>query len=137
MAFGTSRDQTNLFQNHSLQTLPQTFIRAYQIVNLPQLIRNMRVTLFNLKKPKRFVYRPRHFDPVMEDLHSRVEMIEAEIKEDESDVSSDVSRSRIRKAWNTPEARKSANNTSAIRIGLIFILLASFFYVYFFTDLIS
>ena len=97
----------------------------------------MRVTLFNLKKPKRFVYRPRHFDPVMEDLHSRVEMIEAEIKEDEGDVTSAISRSRIRKAWNTPEARKSANNTSAIRIGLIFTVLAAFFYAYFFTDLIS
>ena len=95
----------------------------------------MRVTLFKLKKPKRFIYRPRHFDPVMEDLHSRVDMIESEIKEDEHSTS--VSRSRIRKAWNTPEARKSANNTSAIRIGLIFIVLAGFFYAYFFTDLIS
>jgi len=97
----------------------------------------MRVTLFKLKKPKRFVYRPRHFDPVMEDLHSRVEMIESELKQDESDDRSEMSRGRIRKAWNTPEARKSANNTSAIRIGLIFILLAGFFYAYFFTDLIS
>ena len=97
----------------------------------------MRVTLFKLKKPKRFVYRPRHYDPVMEDLHSRVEMIQAEIKEDENEHSSTVSRGRIRKAWNTPDARKSANSTSTIRIGLIFILLAGFFYAYFFTDLIS
>lgn len=97
----------------------------------------MRVTLFKLKKPKRFVYRPRHFDPVMEDLHSRVDMIKSEIREDENVDKTGGSRSRIRKAWNTPEARKSANHTSSIRIGIIFILLASFFYTYFFTDLLS
>jgi hypothetical protein len=97
----------------------------------------MRVTLFNLKKPKRFVYRPRHFDPVMEDLHSRVKIIEAEILEDESVDSTDISRKRMRKAWNTPDARKSANQSSNIRIGLIFILLFGFFYAYFFTDLLS
>ncbi len=97
----------------------------------------MRVTLFKLKKPKRFVYRPRHFDPVMEDLHSRVKIIEAEIRDDESVDSSELSRSRMRKAWNTPEARKSANQSSNIRIGLIFILLFGFFYAYFLTDLFS
>tara|TARA_R110002050_G_scaffold80768_1_gene172705 strand:- start:8631 stop:8924 length:294 start_codon:yes stop_codon:yes gene_type:complete len=97
----------------------------------------MRVTLFKLKKPKRFVYRPRHFDPVLEDLHGRVDMIKSELREDEKGDSSGVSRSRIRKAWNTPEARKSANHTSTIRIGLIFIVLMSFFYAYFFTDLFS
>jgi hypothetical protein len=73
----------------------------------------------------------------MDDLHSRVEMIESEIRDDENHDQSGIARNRIRKAWNTPEARKSANNTSTIRIGLIFIILAGFFYAYFFTDLLS
>ncbi|MFT4754342.1 MAG: hypothetical protein ACI9GM_001659 [Salibacteraceae bacterium] len=97
----------------------------------------MRVTLFNLKKPKKFAYTPRHFDPVMEDLRSRVNVLKSELKAEDSVDSSELSRSRIRKAWNTPEARKSANQTSTIRIGLIAIVLFGFFYAYFFTDLLS
>lgn len=97
----------------------------------------MRVTLFKLKKPKKFAYSPRHFDPVMEDLHSRVNVLKSELDSDAENQSTDVSRQRIRKAWKTPEARKSANQTSTIRIGLIAILLFGFFYAYFFTDLIS
>jgi hypothetical protein len=97
----------------------------------------MRVTLFKLKKPKRFIYKPRHFDPVIEDLQSRVKLIKAEIRDDESEDSTQMSRARIRKAWHTPEARKSANMTSSIRIAIIFILLSGFFYAYFFTNLFS
>lgn len=97
----------------------------------------MRVTLFRLKKPKKFAYTPRHFDPAMEDLRNRVETIKSEIKAEESGNATEMSRSRIRKAWKTPEARKSANQTSTIRIGLIAILLLGLFYAYFFTDLFS
>lgn len=97
----------------------------------------MRVTLFKLKKPKRFGYKPRHFDPAMEDLHSRVKVIESELKADSTGGDSSISRERIRKAWKTPEARKSANQSSNIRIGIIAILLLGFFYAYFFTDLLS
>ena len=97
----------------------------------------MRVTLFRLKKPKKFAYKPRHFDPVMEDLHSRVKIIESEINAEKDGDSTEMSRSRIRAAWKTPEARKSANQTSTIRIALIAILLFGFFYAYFFTNLLS
>ena len=97
----------------------------------------MRVTLFKLKKPKRFAYKPRHFDPVMEDLHSRVNVLKSDLDADSNSENSEVSRNRIRKAWKTPEARKSANQTSTIRIGIIAILLFGFFYAYFFTDLLS
>jgi len=97
----------------------------------------MRVTLFRLGKPKKFSYKPRHFDPAMEDLHSRVDMIKSELDEENQTGDSNLARTRIRKAWNTPEARKSANNTSTIRIVLIASVLFALFYVYFFTDIIS
>ncbi|MGB0805535.1 MAG: hypothetical protein ACPGRC_02525 [Salibacteraceae bacterium] len=97
----------------------------------------MRVTLFKLKKPKRFAYKPRHFDPVMEDLHSRVNVLKSELDADSNSDGSQISRDRIRKAWKTPEARKTANQTSTFRIAFIAILLFGFFYAYFFTDLIS
>lgn len=97
----------------------------------------MRVTLFRLGKPKKFSYKPRHFDPAMEDLHSRVEMIKSELNEEDKSGDTNLARTRIRKAWNTPEARKSANNTSTLRIALITAILFTFFYVYFFTDYIS
>lgn len=83
------------------------------------------------------MYKPRHFDPVMEDLQSRVKIIKAEIRDDENEEATEMSRARIRKAWHTPEARKSANTTSSIRIAIIFILLSGFFYAYFFTNLLS
>ena len=97
----------------------------------------MRVTLFRLKKPKRFSIKPRHYDPVLEDLHSRVDALKAELREDEQDAKSETSRTRIRKAWKTPEARKAANNTSTFRIALITAILFGAFYIYFFTDIIS
>lgn len=97
----------------------------------------MRVTLFKLKKPKGFVYRPRHFDPVMDDLHSRVQIIEADIREDNKVDGSQMTRSRMRKAWNTPGTRKTANKKSNLRIAIIAILLFGFFYAYLFTDLLS
>jgi len=97
----------------------------------------MRVTLFRLGKPKKFSYKPRHFDPELEDLHSRVAMIKSELIEESQTGDNDLARTRIRKAWNTPEARKSANHTSTLRIALIATLLFAFFYVYFFTDFIS
>lgn len=83
------------------------------------------------------MYKPRHYDPVMEDLHSRVKIIEAEIRDDESSDASETARARIRKAWHTPEARKSADMASSIRIAIIFIILSGFFYAYFFTNLFS
>ena len=97
----------------------------------------MRVTLFRLGKPKKFSYKPRHFDPVMEDLHSRVKIIQSELNEEEKTGDTNLARTRIRKAWKTPEARKSANNTSTLRIALIATILFGLFYVYFFTDFIS
>lgn len=97
----------------------------------------MRVTLFRLKKPKKFSIKPRHYDPVMEDLHSRVDALKAELREDEQDANAETSRVRIRKAWKTPEARKAANNTSTFRIALITAILFGAFYIYFFTDFIS
>lgn len=92
----------------------------------------MRVTLFKLKKPKRFAYLPRHYDPVKEDLHSRVAMIKSDLE-----GSASMSRDRIRQAWKTPESRKSANRTSTFRIALIALILFAFFYVYFFTQIFS
>ena len=97
----------------------------------------MRVTLFRLNKPKRFAFKPRHYDPVMEDLNSRVEIIKSELGKEKQTGSTDLARTRIRNAWKTPEARKSANSVSTLRIALIASLLFAFFYVYFFTDFIS
>lgn len=97
----------------------------------------MKVTLFKLKKPKRFSYAPRHYDPVMEDLRSRVNVIKSELDREADPGNSDLTRSRMRAAWNTPDARKSANKTSTIRIGIIAILLFGFFYAYFFTNFFS
>ncbi len=97
----------------------------------------MKVTLFKLKKPKRFSYAPRHYDPVMEDLNSRVNVIKSNLDRETQTGNSDLTRSRLRAAWNTPETRKSANKTSTIRIGIIAILLFGFFYAYFFTNFFS
>ena len=74
---------------------------------------------------------------MIEDLHSRVKIIESDLAEDDTYENTGIARNRIRKAWNTPEARKSANHTSTIRITLIASILFAFFYVYFFTDFIS
>jgi hypothetical protein len=89
----------------------------------------MRVTLFNLKKPTKFSYAPRHYDPAMEDLKSRVKIIQSDIAADENETNLEFSRSRIRKSWNTPEARKSANQSSSIRIFIIAFILFGFFYL--------
>jgi hypothetical protein len=97
----------------------------------------MRVTLFKLKKPKRFSYKPRHYDPVLEDLHHRIDMIKSELEQTEDHQESTVLRSRIRKSWNSREVRKANNSKSTFRIALIFLILMCTFYVYFFTDFIS
>ncbi len=97
----------------------------------------MRVTLFRLNKPKRFSIKPRHYDPVMEDLHSRVEMIKSELNKEAPQENSGNTRARIRSAWKTPETRKASNKTSTIRIALIATFLIAFFYLYLFTDFIS
>lgn len=100
----------------------------------------MRVTLFKLNKPKRFSYSPRHYDPVMEDLHSRVNVIKSELDREsnaEGSDNSDLTRSRMRTAWKTPQARRSANKTSTLRIGFIAIVLFGLFYAYFFTSFFS
>lgn len=97
----------------------------------------MRVTLFRLGKPKKFSYKPRHYDPVLEDLHSRVEMIKSELEEQDHTENTNLTRTRIRNAWRTPETRKSVNNASTMRIALIAAILFGLFYVYFFTEIIS
>ena len=97
----------------------------------------MRVTLFKLKKPKRFSYKPRHYDPVLEDLHHRIDIIKSELEEEETSEHSVAMRSRIRKAWNSQEVRKANNSKSNFRIALIFMTLMLLFYIYFFTDFIS
>ena len=96
----------------------------------------MRISLFKLDRPKRFSYKPRHFDPVLEDLHSRIKIKEAELVEDDTDTS-EMARNRIRKAWKTPETRNAANKSSTVKTALIAAVLFALFYIYFFTDFIS
>ena len=98
----------------------------------------MRITLFKLKQPKRFRYKPRYYDPVLDDLHSRIKITEAEIALEEGAKlnPSDQIRANLRKAWKTPQTRKKANRASNVRVLVLAGILFLLFYVYFFTNII-
>lgn len=101
----------------------------------------MRVTLFKLRSPKRFSYKPRHFDPELDDLHNRIKVIEDELAaedklRDGTASAEELARAKIRSSWKT--TRKKANNSRSanMKVFIIAAFLFVIFYVYFFTNLI-
>lgn len=101
----------------------------------------MRVTLFKLRAPKRFSYRPRHFDPAMEDLHGRIQVIEDELNAEDtlkSDSASaqEIARAKIRSSWKTTRKKANSGRSSNTKVFIIAAFLMGIFYVYFFTNLI-
>lgn len=101
----------------------------------------MRVTLFKLRAPKRFSYKPRHFDPAMDDLHSRIKVIEDELDAEDklksgSASAEEVARAKIRASWKTTRKKASSGRGSSTKVFIIAAFLFAIFYVYFFTNLI-
>ena len=94
----------------------------------------MRITLFKIKKPKRFGFRPRYYDPQREDLEMRINRVKSELEAVEKSESREALRHRMRHAWSSPQHRASMNRTSNIRIMVIAGILLLILYLLIFAD---
>lgn len=101
----------------------------------------MRISLFKLRAPKRFSYKPRHYDPALEDLHGRIKVIEDELNAQDELASGtaneqEMARAKIRSSWKTTRKKAQSGRGSNTKVFIIAAFLFVIFYVYFFTNLI-
>lgn len=96
----------------------------------------MRLSVFNIRKPKRFEYTPRYYDERRENLENRITQIKKEMGGTASEYEGkEAFRGRIRSAWNLERERKSISVKSNVRVLIIAAILFVAFYIFFYSDL--
>ncbi|HBH05525.1 MAG TPA: hypothetical protein DDX92_02850 [Flavobacteriales bacterium] len=96
----------------------------------------MRLSVFNIRKPKRFDYTPRYYDERKENLEQRIAQIKREMDGASPDYDGkDALRGRIRQAWNLEKERKSISWKSNVRVFVIAAILFIAFYIFFYSDI--
>ncbi|MEN7550336.1 hypothetical protein AAG747_20625 [Rapidithrix thailandica] len=85
----------------------------------------MKISFFKRYKYKQFHYEPRYYDPVKEELESRISMIKREIEKPSTNngehYDSELLRQRFRSTFR--RQHNTSKNASMLRIVIVFVLL--------------
>lgn len=100
----------------------------------------MKITFLKQRKPKRFNFKPRYYEPKKEEFNARVESIEREVAREkkltEKFGGEEQYRAKMRRVTNDAiNLRRSQNKKSNMRILLVAGILIAFFYIYLNVDL--
>lgn len=87
----------------------------------PSIFRNVK------REPRRFRYRPKHYDPNKEKLEERKRKIEEQVKRENGEIGEQRSMRDFRPAWGRQRYRKGA---SAANLRLVIILMILLFITY-------
>jgi hypothetical protein len=88
--------------------------------------------LFKQPQPRRFQYRPRHFDETKQYLEAREKTIKREIELEKEGYSAEGFRSQLNHQWRSKQNRKESA-TSNRNVLIIVALLAAVAYYFLFT----
>lgn len=100
----------------------------------------MKITFLKQRKPKRFNFKPRYYEPKKEKFNARIESIEREVEREkkltEKFGGEEQYRAKMRRVTNDAiNLRRSQNKKSNMRILLVAGILIAFFYIYLNVDL--
>ena len=87
----------------------------------PSIFRNVR------KEPRKFSYRPKHYNPRKDELDERKRKIEAEVEREQGKANSNFRRAEFKPSWGGQKYRQGA---SAANLRLVVILMILLFITY-------